>query len=321
VRDSVIKYSNYILMKSHLTRSQIIEILKINRSKYYDWLTRTGIENQHNGQQPKSHWLTPDEKQAILDYAKGYIGTHQYYLNDGYRRIAYLGIDKNVFACSPTSVYRVLSKAGLLSKWKKRGKSAKGTGYNQPLKPHDEWHTDIKYVNYRGTFLFFISIMDGYSRYIVHHELRTNMTELDVEMVMQRAVEKYPDKKPKLITDNGSQYLSKDFQIYLKEVGLQHVKTSPSYPQSNGKIERFHRSLEEECIRTTSMINLEDAKEQIKQYVNHYNNHRLHSALFYLRPVDFLSGDVDALLKARQDKLDMACYNRQKYWENIKNVD
>jgi len=295
-------------------------MLKIRRSKFYSWLERVGVDNRHTGKVPKSHWLTPEERQAIIDYAQSYIASHQYYLNDGYRRVAYMGIDENVFACSPTSVYRILSKAGLLTKWKQHGKSSKGTGYKQPLKPHQEWHTDIKYVNYRGTFLFFISIMDGYSRYIIHHELRQNMTEFDIEMVMQKAVEKYPDKKPRLITDNGSQYLSKDFQLYLKEVGLQHIKTSPAYPQSNGKLERFHRSLEEECIRTTSMISLDDAKEQMENYVNHYNNHRLHSALFYLRPVDFLKGNVDELLKTRQDKLDKAAEERTKYWVENRNV-
>lgn len=315
----MIKYSKNILDRSHLSRKQIIDLLGISVSKYYSWNNRVGLCNHHNGLQPKQHWLTPEEKQAILDYAKGYIGTHQYYLQDGYRRIAYMGIDANVFACSPSSVYRVLSKAGLLTQWKHK-KSSKGTGYKQPLAAHKEWHTDIKYINYKGTFLFFLSIMDGYSRFILHHELRTSMTEFDVEVVLQKALEKYPDAKPRLITDNGSQYLSKDFQYYLKEVGLQHIRTSPSYPQSNGKIERFHRSLEQECVKTTSMISLPDAQEQIAKYVNHYNNNRLHSALFYLRPVDFLNGDVDGLLKARQEKLDLASINRVKYWEEKKDV-
>lgn len=295
-------------------------MIGIQRSKYYDWRNRLGVENNHNGKLPKQHWLTPDEKNAIIEYAQKYIHSHQYYLQDGYRRITYLGIDENVFACSPSSVYRVLSKAGLLSKWKNRKNSNKGKGYNQPLEAFKEWHTDIKYINFRGAFLFFISIMDGYSRYIVHHELRTSMTELDVEIVLQRAMEKYPDKKPKLITDNGSQYISKDFQNYMKEVGLQHVRTSPSYPQSNGKIERFHRSLEEECVRSTSMINIDDAKEQLAKYVHHYNNHRLHSALFYLKPVDFLTGDVKKLLKERQSKIDIATDMRANYWNRKKVV-
>lgn len=314
------KYCSNIQDKSHLKIGKLIKMLDINRSKYYVWIDRFGVENNHNGQIPKSHWLTPDERQSILDYARKYIGSHQYFLQDGYRRIAYMGIDENAFACSPTSVYRVLRDEGLLSKWKSKAKSAKGTGFIQPEKPHQEWHTDIKYVNFKGTFLFFIGIIDGYSRYIVHHELRTNMTEFDIEIVLQKAIEKYPNHKPKLITDNGSQYLSKDFQLYLKEVGLKHIKTSPSYPQANGKIERFHRSLEEECIRTTSMIDIDDAKEQIAQYVEHYNNHRLHSSLFFLRPIDFLQGNVDVLLKERQEKMNKATVNRKNFWEKKINV-
>lgn len=291
----------------------------IVRTKFYDWRKRLGTENAHNGAVPKAHWLTPDEKRSVINYARNYISENTYYLKDGYRRIAYNGLDEDKFAVSPTSVYRLLRHAGLLNQW--RGKpSKKGTGYRQPLAPHKEWHTDIKYINFKGTYLFFISVLDGYSRYILHYELRESMTELDVEITIQRAHEKYPDKKPKLISDNGGQYVSKDFQNYMKEIGLLHVRTSPCYPQSNGKIERFHRSLEYECIRTKSMINLEDARNQIGGYVDHYNNHRLHSALSYLRPVDYLNGNVDELLKIRQEKLDRATENRLKYWENKKDV-
>jgi len=292
----------------------------ISRGKFYDWRRRYGKENNHNGSIPKAHWITPVERQSVIDYARKHISLNSYYLKDGYRRIAYMGLDENVFAVSPTSVYRVLSKAGLLSKWKGNRTSSKGLGYRQPNEPHQEWHTDIKYINFQGTFLFLISIMDGYSRYIVHHELRTSMTEYDVEITLQKAHEKYPTEKPRIITDNGSQFVSKDFQLYLKEIGLQHIRTSPCYPQSNGKIERFHRSIEDECIRTTSLINIEDARRQIAGYVDHYNNKRLHSALFYLRPIDFLVGNVDELLKARQDKLDRAFENRVQYWGNKKNV-
>lgn len=320
MRDDVVKYCADIVDRSHLKIGQLIKMLCIHRSKYYVWLHRLGTENLHNGKQPKSHWLTPDERRRIIDFAGKFIASHQYYLQDGYRRIAYMGIDENAFACSPTSVYRVLSKAGLLSKWKNKSRCSKGKGFKQPLTPHQHWHTDIKYINFKGTFLFFISIMDGYSRYIVHHELRKNMTEFDIEIVLQKAIEKYPEHKPKLITDNGSQYISNDFKYFLKEVGLRHVKTSPSYPQSNGKIERFHRSLEEECVRTTSMIDINDAKEQIAKYVEHYNNQRLHSSLFYLRPIDFLNGDIKALLNERQKKLDTASCNRKNFWENKNNV-
>jgi putative transposase len=313
-----VQYCKHISEESHLRLTKLIRMVGISRAKYYDWLARNGRKNMHNGQIPKAHWATPEEKQAVVDYAQNHISTNAYYLKDGYRRIAYMGLDENAFALSPATVYRILRKEGLLNKWNGKRTSSKGHGFVQPTQPHQEWHTDIKFVNYRGTFLFFIGIMDGYSRYIVHHELRTSMTELDVEITLQKAHEKYPDNKPRIISDNGSQYISKDFQVYLKQIGLQHVKTSPCYPQSNGKLERFHRSLEEECLRTNSLINLDDARKQIAEYVDHYNNNRLHSSLFYLRPVDFLNGNVQELIDTRQMKLDNATKNRVLYWNKKK---
>ena len=147
-------------------------------------------------------------------------------------------------------------------------------------------------MNFRGTFLFLISVIDGYSRHIVHHELRMNMQEFDVEITVQRALEKYHCVKPRLITDNGSQFIFKDFAEYLKQAGLQHIRTSIAYPQSNGKIERYHRTIHEECLRTKSLIDLDDARKQ----------KRLHSSLFYLTSDDYLNGRITEKLDARNTK-------------------
>jgi len=320
VRDEVIKYCLHIVSQCSLTITILLTFLGITRHKFYDWSKRYGLENNHNGKQPKSHWLLPDERKAVVEYSKSYISKNTYYLKDGYRRIAYRMIDEDVCYASPSTVYRILKKEGLLNKWMNKKTSNKGHGFNQPDAPHKHWHTDIKYINFKGTFLFFISIIDGFSRYIIHHELRTSMSELDVEIVIQRALEKYPDEKPRIISDNGSQYISADFNNFMKETSLQHVRTSPAYPQSNGKIERFHRSLSEECLRSRSMINLKDAEIQIAEFIDYYNNNRLHSALHYLRPVDFLNGNVAQLIKIRQEKLDKACNDRIKYWESKKSV-
>src|SRR4030042_5193464 len=97
------------------------------------------------------------------------------------------------------------------------------------------------------------------------------MQEYDVQITIQRALEKYPFAKPRLITDNGSQFISKDFAEYLKLVGLQHIRTSVAYPQSNGKIERYHRTLHQECLQKNSFINLDDARNQIAHFVDYYN--------------------------------------------------
>ena len=279
-------------------------MIGISSSKYYSWIDRTEQSNHHNGIIPKKHWIVNWEREAIINYAHTHVG-------EGYRRLTYMMIDDNIVAVSPSTTYRVLKSMGLLNHWNKVKKSTKGNGFDQPTIPHQHWHTDIKYVNFRGTFLFLISVVDGYSRYIVHHELRMNMQEYDVQITIQRALEKYPLAKPRLITDNGSQFISKDFAEYLKQAGLQHIRTSIAYPQSNGKIERYHRTIHEECLMTKSLIDLDDARKQIAEFINYYNNKRLHSSLFYLTPDDFLNNRIIGKLEARNIKLRLAKQARQ----------
>ncbi len=111
-------------------------------------------------------------------------------------------LDQDVVAVSPSSVYRVLSAADLLRRW--NGKtSKKGTGFVQPLKPHEHWHIDVSYINLCGTFYYLCSLLDGCSRYLVHWELRELMTEQDIEIILQRAREKFPEATPRIISDNG----------------------------------------------------------------------------------------------------------------------
>lgn len=278
-------------------------MINLNSSKYYSWTSREGLQNNHNGIIPKNNWLLDWEKEAIILYAKNHTG-------EGYRRLSYMMIDENVVAASPSAVYRILKRAGLLNKWNLTKKSSKGRGFEQPTGPHQHWHVDIKYVNYKGTFLFLISVIDGYSRYITHHELRMNMQEFDVELTIQKALEKFPGNNPRIISDNGSQFISKDFAMYLKFAGLQHIKTSIAYPQANGKIERFHRTIQEEYLKKSSMINLDDARKQIREYIEFYNTKRLHSSLYYLTPDDYLKGTVKEKLEVRENKLQHARNNR-----------
>lgn len=274
-------------------------MIGISNSKYYDWKNRYGEVNHHNAHKMKRRWIFQWEKEAIIKYAKKHP-------NEGYRRLTYMMLDEDIVAVSPSTVYRILKKAGLLNKWNRVKISKKGEGFTQPNKPHKHWHVDIKYVNFRGSFLFLISVIDGYSRYIVNHELRKNMEEYDVELIIQKALEKYPGVSPRVISDNGSQFISKDFSSFIKQVGLQHIKTSIAYPQSNGKIERFHRSISEEHIRKSSYINITDARKQISEYIEYYNTKRLHSSLFYLTPEDVLLDKTDEKLSVRQAKLDEA---------------
>jgi len=304
-----------MLKRTDLRLNWFLKMIGIRKSKYYSWRHRLGIANRHNQSLPKSNWLTSWEREAIIRYARSHYAENDYYLRDGYRRLTYRMLDEDIVAVSPSSVYRILKTEGLLNSWNTAKTSKKGGGFNQPGYPHQHWHVDIKYINFRGTFLFLISVMDGYSRYILHHEVRTQMSEYDVQLTIQRAREKYPDVRPIIISDNGSQFISKDFQEFIKFLELTHIRTSIAYPQSNGKLERFHRSLGMECLNTKSFITLEDARETIACYVDYYNRVRLHSSLFFLTPEDFLLGRVKDKIAKRELKLKMAAQYRALYWQ------
>lgn len=125
-------------------------------------------------------------------------------------------------------MYRVLHTAGLLSKFI-RIKKSKGIGYEQPEGPHKEWHIDISYVNVMGAFMFLVAIIDGYLRFIVHHELRAAMEEKDVEFVVQRALDRFPGQRPRIISDRGTQFIAKDFKKFIRYARLSHTFTSIGY--------------------------------------------------------------------------------------------
>ena len=220
-------------------------------------------------------------------------------------------LDKDVAACSPSSVYRVLKGAGLLDRHTPKP-SSKGTGFVQPLKPHEHGHVDVSYLNIAGTFYYLCSLLDGCCRFTVHWEIRETMTEADVEQIVQRAREKFPGVKPRIISDNGPQFIARDFKEFIRICGMSHVRTSPYYPQSNGKIERWHRILKEECIRPGTPLSLDDARRIVGKFVEHYNTVRWHSAIGYVTPKDKLEGRDKEIFNARDRKLEIARERRKE---------
>lgn len=295
MRDEVVDYVRYWSSRAEIKATKMIQWIGIGRSKYYDWRSRYGKVNEHNAWIPRDFWLADYERQAIIDYYHGHP-------LEGYRRLTYMMMDDDIVAVSPSSVYRVLVNAGLLRRWNRKP-SKKGTGFQQPLKAHEHWHIDISYINICGTFYYLCSILDGFSRYIAHWEIRESMTETDVEIILQRAREKFPDAKPRIISDNGPQFISKDFKEFIRISGMTHVKTSPYYPQSNGKLERYHRTIKGTCIRVKTPLSLEDARDLVTDFVDHYNSNRLHSAIGYITPNDKLKGRAETILAERDTKL------------------
>jgi len=277
----------------------LIKKLEVRMSKFYTWHERYGKDNEHNGKIPRDYWVQDWERHKII----GYYLEHK---PDGYRRVTYMMLDQDIVAVSPATTYRILANAGLLKRWNEAKPALKSTGFVQPLKPHEHWHVDISYLNICGTFYYFIGILDGCSRFIVHWDIRISMTEDDVALVIERAKEKFPGVAPRIISDNGPQFIAKDFKEYIRLSGMTHVKTSPYYPQSNGKLERFNRTMKSECIRPKTPVSLDDALKLVTDFIDYYNSRRLHSAIGYIAPLDKLRGKEQEIFDARDRKLEAA---------------
>jgi len=126
------------------------------------------------------------------------------------------------------------------------------------------------------------------------------------------AQEKYPEAKPRIISDNGPQLIARDSKEFIRIAGMMHVRTPPGYPQSNGKLESWHKSLRSECIRSGTPLTRKDALRPIQPYVNHYNTVRLHSALGYVTRQDTFDGrPAKSTLRAIASSIEEARHQRQ----------
>ena len=304
LRDEVVDFVMHWSSKTELPQNFFLKYLCLSSQKFCDWKQRYGSINRHNGHLPRNYWLTDEEQEKIVEF-------YQNNENDGYRRCAYMMIDQNIVAASPSAVYRTLAKAGVLRS-RYTQKSFKGTGFQQPSKAHEHWHTDISYVKVNKVFYYLVCVLDGYSRSIVHWDIRRSMEDQDVHIVQQAAVEKFPEQTPRFITDRGSQFSGREFKGFIKQHGLSHVMTSPYYPQSNGKLERFHYSIKSECIRKKVPFDLEQAKRVVFEYIRYYNQVRLHSAIGYITPIDKLNGKEKQIFKLRDHRLEEARKQRRK---------
>lgn len=309
MRDEMIDYVGYWSGRTQIKALKIVKMIGLSVSKYYRWKKRYGMVNEHNHWIPRDCWLLGSEKEAIIKFCI----EHPL---EGYRRLTYMMIDAEVVAVSASSVYRVLKGAGLLHKWQAKP-SRKGTGFHQPLQANEHWHVDISYLNIRGTFYYLCSILDGYSRYVVHWEIRESMREQDVAIIIQRAREKFVEVHPRIISDNGPQFIARDFKEFIRVCGMTHARTSVNYPQSNGKLERWHRSVKSECIRPKTPLSLDDARRVVADFVDHYNNVRLHSAIQYVTPKDKLAGRAEQIILERDRKLEAAREHRRRIRNRI----
>jgi transposase InsO family protein len=224
-------------------------------------------------------------------------------------------VDKNIALVGESSVYKVIKRYKLAKKWDETVEQA-GGGFVQPKVIHEQWHTDFSYIKIRGLFYYFLSILDGYSRRMLNWRLCDTMEGIHVEVLVTETKELYPEaKKVRLISDNGSQFISNDFKELLMVLEIGHTFTGANHPQSNGKLERFHRTLKTEHTGRSAYVDDDDARVRMALWLAYYNSERLHSAPGYLTPDDVFYGRRDSRLAERRKKLHTARINRQEYWQ------
>lgn len=248
--------------------------------------------------------ILPAEEQSVVKFRR----THP---DIGYRKLAHLMNDEKVAALSESAVYAVLSKNNLTGYWNKPvNKNTAKEYYHKPKKVHEHWHTDLAYVKINGVFYFLIIMLDGYSRYVLDWDLLPDMLSSSVQEFILRVRESYPNCSPKLIHDNGSCFISKDFKMLVSNLGIQQIFTRRNHPQTNGKIERLNGTIRQEALRKHYPSSFLTACSVIKNFVHSYNNKRLHAGIKYLRPVDLFLGRDHIILNNRKIRIQNARINR-----------
>ena len=144
-RDAVVNFVRRWSDKANIALKCFIRWLAVAKSKFYSWIERYGKANEHNAPIPRDYWLEQWEREAIIRFC---IDNPL----EGYRRLTFMMLDRDIVAVSPATTWRVLSRAGLLARWNKK-KSLKGTGSEQPLRPHEHWHVDVSYLTSAAPFI------------------------------------------------------------------------------------------------------------------------------------------------------------------------
>ena len=307
---------DYVTLTSNRSGQKINWVLShlgLSSNTYYRWRKMESCGNLEDQYTPVPNldatlgW----EIDTVIDYALEHP-------KEGYQRLSYMMIDEDVACLSPSTVYRILSERDLLMRYKKSDRSP-GRYDFKPTRPHQQWHIDIMYLWVKSRWYFFVGVLDAYSRYIVHWDLLETASSSNVRAVVESALKKHPGEKPRIVTDNGVQFKSKDFRQLIKDFSLLDIKIRVRHPESNGKIERFHRSLREEGLSERQYKDKYKALEIIDNWVNYYNNERLHAGLKYLTPNDYLSDKVDERLAVRKEKLARAKRERREVNKNLYN--
>lgn len=276
--------------------------LKVNKTTFYKWYNDY-LEKGYDGlarkqSKLKTSWNTinPSDRDKVVEIAleKPELSSRElaWHITDTYR-----------YYISESSVYRILKSNGLITTPSFRIMSASDSFHDKTTTVNQMWQTDFTYFKIYGWGWYYLStILDDYSRFIVSWELCSSMKAGDVKSTLDKAlstVEVSYDNPPKLLSDNGSCYISHELAEYLQERNIHHIRGRPLHPQTQGKIERYHRSMKN-IVKLDNYYSPGQLETKLEEFVRYYNYHRYHESLQNLTPAEVYFGKDKKKLKQRE---------------------
>jgi putative transposase len=294
-----------LVEESPLGVKRTLRELNVARSTFYDWYRRyaqggySGLEGKKP--RPRRFWnrIPEREKQWVRK-----IALEKPELSP--RELAWHITDQRGYFISESSVYRILKSFDLITSPAYIVMSAADEFRHKTRRINELWQTDFTYLKVIGWgWYYLLSVLDDYSRYIIAWRLFTTMSTRDVTELLGEAIAKTGvDKvtvrhRPRLLSDNGACFIAKDLQTYLEEKGLEHTRGRPYHPMTQGKIERYHRSLKNVVTLQNYYLPWE-LDQELQRFVAYYNHERVHESLQNLAPADVYSGRVRTILTRRE---------------------
>ena len=305
-----------LVEQSHLGVRPTLEKLGIPKTTFYRWCDRyqvfgvAGLEDRNSN--PGRVWnRTPDDVRAdIIDLALDETDLSP-------RELAVRFTDTRGYFVSEASVYRILKAHDLITSPAFVVIKAADEFKDKTTAPNQLWQTDFTYLKVIGWGWFYLStILDDFSRYVIAWKLCTTMKAADVTDTLKLALKASGcDKarvahKPRLLSDNGSSYISGDLAEWLEDQNMGHVRGAPYHPQTQGKIERWHQTLKNRILLENYYLP-GDLENQIDDFVDHYNNHRYHESIGNVTPADAYFGRDTAIIERRAKIKNTTIQNRR----------
>ena len=290
-----------IVEDSELGVNRTLKELGIHKSTFYQWYGRY--------QQSGYAGLAP-QKRAVNSFWNKIPDAHRQQVVEialdlpemSPRELACHITDNKGFFISESSVYRILKQRGLITSPAYLVMRADSEFKDKTTRVNQMWQTDFTYFKVIGWGWYYLStVMDDYSRYIISWELCSTMTSKDAERSIHRALMSSGmniNNPPRLLSDNGSCYISGNLARYLENVGMDHVRGAPNHPQTQGKIERYHRSMKN-VVKLEHYYSPGELKQRLAEFVHYYNNHRYHESLQNVTPADVYFGRDKKILMNR----------------------